>query len=100
MPKQVSIKKQSRKGNLSRNVRKLRSKIKSKSKSKSKSQQKIKSQKKSRKQKGGSECEYLKVEGINLPGLVIPEQYAFIDSNCQGSSNAVPSATSHPNIST
>ena len=94
MPKQVSIKKQSRKGNLSRNVRKLRSKIKSKSKSKSKSQ------KKSRKQKGGSECEYLKVEGINLPGLVIPEQYAFIDSNCQGSSNAVPSATSHPNIST
>lgn len=42
-------------------------------------------------------CDYLKVEGINLPGLKIEDQYAAVSSDC------VPKPTSqipdHPNIS-
>lgn len=42
-------------------------------------------------------CDYLKVEGINLPGLKIEDQYAAINSDC------TPKPTSqipdHPNIS-
>ncbi len=42
-------------------------------------------------------CDYLKVEGINLPGLKIEDQYAPVNSDC------TPKATSqipdHPNMS-
>ncbi len=99
MPKRVSIKKQSRNKRVSRKVRNSKLKSKAKSIRRSKSKSKSKSGSRSRKQKGGSDCEYLKVEGMNLPGLVIPEQFAFIDSNCNPSSQ-VPSSTLHPNLST
>jgi hypothetical protein len=80
---------------------KSKSKYNSKSKSKYNSKSKSKKNKKkhSRNHKGGAAaCEYLKVEEMKFDDLKIPEQYALLDSNCQQS--GVPSATSHPNLST
>ena len=34
-----------------------------------------------RKQNGG-ECQYLKVEGMKLPDLTIPDQYGLLFDNC------------------
>ncbi len=92
MPKRLLSKK-----SISRKT--LKSKLKSKSKSKSKTHKKNKKNSSSRKQKGGSDCEYLKVEAMNFTDLKIPEQYALLDTNCK-TSGAVPGATTHPNLST
>lgn len=81
-----------------------------KSKSKSKKQTKKlikgrsrKSQRKHSRKQNGGECEYLKVQGFNLPDLKIPEQYGLLNESCQpsaplGSNNAV--LHGHPNMST
>ena len=85
----------------SNNKSKSQNKYNSKSKSKYNSKSKSKKNKKkhSRNHKGGAAaCEYLKVEEMKFDDLKIPEQYALLDSNCQQS--GVPSATSHPNLST
>ena len=84
----------------SNNKSKFQNKYNSKSKSKSNSKSKSKKNKKkhSRNHKGGAACEYLKVEEMKFDDLKIPEQYSLLDSNCQQS--GVPSATSHPNLST
>ncbi len=92
----------------------MRHKTKTKSKSKKQTKKLIKGRsrksqrkhsrksKRSRKQNGG-ECEYLKVQGFNLPDLKIPEQYGLLNESCQpsaplGSNNAV--LHGHPNMST
>ena len=88
---------------LSRNNNVFR-KLKSRSKSKSKKQKKTKRLTKRRKHNNqrkrqyGGECEYLKVQGLTLPDLKIPDQFALISENCQ------PATTDnvldgHPNIS-
>ena len=43
-------------------------------------------------------CDYIKVEGMNLPGLVIENKMALIDSGCK-SAQPTPSAGEHPNLS-
>jgi len=42
-------------------------------------------------------CDYLKVEGINLPGLKIEDQYAAVNSDC--SPKPTTQIPDHPNIS-
>ncbi len=52
-----------------------------------------------KKQRGG-ECDYLKVQGMTLPDLKIPDQYAALSDNCQSNPTPGPgSAGLHPNIS-
>jgi hypothetical protein len=56
---------------------------------------------KSKKRQNGGECEYLKVQGIDLPDLKIPEQYALLNESCQpsgGANNGV--LHGHPNMTT
>ena len=53
-----------------------------KSKKRHQRQAKNKKNVKSSKQKGGRACEYIKVEGMTLPGLEIPEQSGVIEENC------------------
>ena len=91
MPKSLMNKK-----GVSRKTLKLKSKKKTKYNSRSKSKTHKKNS--SRKQKGGTNCEYLKVEAMNFPDLKIPEQYALLDTNCKPSVD-VPNSTSHPNLS-
>ena len=43
-------------------------------------------------------CDYIKVEGMNLPGLVIENKMALIDSGCK-STQPTPVAGEHPNLS-
>jgi hypothetical protein len=62
-----------------------------------------KSQRKHSRKQNGGECEYLKVQGFNLPDLKIPEQYGLLNESCQpsaplGSNNAV--LHGHPNMTT
>jgi hypothetical protein len=47
---------------------------------------------------GNAGCDYIKVEGMNLPGLVIENKMALIDSGCK-STQPTPSAGEHPNLS-
>ncbi len=42
-------------------------------------------------------CDYLKVEGINLPGLKIEDQFAAVNSDC--SPKPTTQIPDHPNIS-
>jgi len=79
---------------------------KSKSRKMTKRNQKSKSRKmtkrskrsKSRKMKGGNNnCEYLKVEGMNLPDLKIDQQMALLNSNCKPSTEQT--FGDHPHIS-
>ncbi len=42
-------------------------------------------------------CDYLKVEGINLPGLKIEDQFAAVNSDC--SPKPTSQIPDHPNIS-
>jgi hypothetical protein len=53
-----------------------------------------------KKQRGG-ECEYLKVQGMTLPDLKIPDQYAALSDNCQSGPTPGPGGSTglHPNIS-
>jgi hypothetical protein len=44
----------------------------------------------------GGECEYIKVQGMTLPDLKIPDQYALLSENCQ--STPTQSTVNHPNI--
>ena len=37
---------------------------------------------KQKKYQNGGECEYLKVEGMKLPDLTIPDQYGLLFDNC------------------
>ena len=95
MPKSLMNKK-----GVSRKTLKLKSKKKTKYNSRSKSKTQKKNKKNSsRKQKGGTNCEYLKVEAMNFPDLKIPEQYALLDTNCKPSVD-VPNSTAHPNLTT
>ncbi len=77
----------------------MRHKTKSKSKKQTKKLIKGRSRKSqrkhSRKQNGG-ECEYLKVQGMTLPDLKIPDQYALLSEDCQTTSNQA--MVNHPNI--
>jgi hypothetical protein len=69
-----------------------------KGKGKGKSGSKRKGQ--GKKQRGG-ECEYLKVQGMTLPDLKIPDQYAALSDNCQSGPTPGPGGSTglHPNIS-
>lgn len=58
---------------------------------------------KSKKRQNGGECEYLKVQGFDLPDLKIPEQYALLNESCQPSTGGVSSEGvlhGHPNMTT
>jgi sortase (surface protein transpeptidase) len=58
---------------------------------------------KSKKRQTGGECEYLKVQGFDLPDLKIPEQYALLNESCQPSTGGVSSEGvlhGHPNMTT
>ncbi len=59
---------------------------------------KITKRSKSRKMKGGNNnCEYLKVEGMDLPDLKIEQQMALLNSNCKPSTEQP--FGDHPHIS-
>lgn len=45
---------------------------------------------------GGDPCEYVKVEGVELPDLTIPDQLAKLNNDC--SSVTTPTGSQHPNI--
>jgi hypothetical protein len=58
---------------------------------------------KSKKRQNGGECEYLKVQGFDLPDLKIPEQYGLLNESCQPSTGGVSSEGvlhGHPNMTT
>jgi len=57
-----------------------------------------KKSKRSKKMKGGSECEYMKVEGVNLPDLKIDEQMALLNNDCKSTQPTLPFGN-HPHIS-
>jgi len=65
------------------------------------SRKSIKSRKSKKRQNGG-ECEYLKVQGIDLPDLKIPEQYALLNESCQPSTGGTNNGVlhGHPNMTT
>ncbi len=68
-----------------------------------KSKRNSKKSKKSKKRQNGGECEYLKVQGFDLPDLKIPEQYGLLNESCQPSTGGVSSVgvlDGHPNMST
>jgi hypothetical protein len=58
--------------------------------------------KKSKRRQNGGECEYLKVQGFDLPDLKIPEQYALLNESCQPSTVGANDGVlhGHPNMST
>ena len=49
--------------------------------------------------KGGNDCNYLKVEGIDLPDLKINDQMALLNNDCKASTQPTLSAGNHPHIS-
>ncbi len=54
-----------------------------------------------KKQLGGDPCEYVKVEGVNLPQINIPDQYAKLNNDCDSASSTTSAsalAVDHPNI--
>jgi hypothetical protein len=54
---------------------------------------------KSKKRQNGGECEYLKVQGVDLPDLKIPEQYALLNESCEPSGDANNAVLhGHPNM--
>ena len=73
----MNSKKSIRKSHKSHKSHKKNNKNKLKSR---KSVKKI-SRKQKKHQKGG-ECQYLKVEGMKLPDLTIPDQYGLLFDNC------------------
>ena len=49
--------------------------------------------------KGGDPCEYVKVEGVKLPQLDIPDQLAKLNNDCNSVTTPTGSpAVQHPNI--
>ena len=56
--------------------------------------------KKSKRRQNGGECEYLKVQGFDLPDLKIPEQYALLNESCQPSTVGANDGVlhGHPNM--
>lgn len=49
--------------------------------------------------RGGDPCEYVRVEGIKLPQLEIPDQLAKLNNDCNSISSPTGSpAVQHPNI--
>ena len=58
--------------------------------------------KKSKRRQNGGECEYLKVQGFDLPDLKIPEQYALLNESCQPSTVGANDGVlhGHPNMTT
>ena len=92
MNKKTKMPKTSRKHKKSKMVKKTKSIMHKKSRSK---------RNRSNKMKGGNnECDYLKVEGINLPGLKIDDQMALLNNSCKSSPSPTLSAGSHPHMST
>jgi hypothetical protein len=67
----------------------------------SKKVNKIHSRKSTKKQNGG-ECEYLKVHGMNIPDLKIPDQYGLLNESCQPASVTSNEGVlhGHPNMTT
>jgi len=57
---------------------------------------------KTKKRQNGGECEYLKVQGFDLPDLKIPEQYALLNESCQPSTVGANDGVlhGHPNMTT
>jgi sortase (surface protein transpeptidase) len=54
---------------------------------------------KSKKRQNGGECEYLKVQGVDLPDLKIPEQYGLLNESCEPSGGANNEVLhGHPNM--
>jgi hypothetical protein len=51
-------------------------------------------------QTGGEPCEYLKVQGMQLPELQIPDQYAKMYNNCDAVSSTPSPGGMHPNMTT
>ena len=47
---------------------------------------------------GNAGCDYIKVEGMNLPGLVIEDKMALLDPGCKPT-QPTPIAGAHPNLS-
>ncbi len=48
---------------------------------------------------GGDPCEYVKVEGVKLPDLTIPDQLAKLNNDCNSATSPTGSPMSqHPNI--
>ncbi len=88
--------------NLSSNKKNVSRKSKSKLQKKLKSNSKRLTRRRKQKTKSqhGGECEYLKVHGMTLPDLKIPDQFALISENCQpGTGLGEPVLDGHPNIS-
>jgi hypothetical protein len=44
-------------------------------------------------------CDYMKVEGMKLPGLAIEDKIAFVDSSCKTTTPTL-AAGNHPNLFT
>ena len=55
-----------------------------------------KSYKKTYKKQNGGKCDYIHVQGVNLDGLTIPDQYAKVDTDC--SNNVSVDSKVHPNV--
>ena len=51
-------------------------------------------------QTGGEPCEYLKVQGMKLPELAIPDQYAKMYNSCEPVSATPAPGGMHPNMTT
>ena len=49
---------------------------------------------------GGEPCEYLKVQGMQLPQLAIPDQYAKMYNSCEPVSVTPAPGGMHPNMTT
>jgi hypothetical protein len=69
--------------NSKKSIRKSHKSHKKNNKNKLKSRKSVKkiSRKQKKHQKGG-ECQYLKVEGMKLTDLTIPDQYGLLFDNC------------------
>jgi hypothetical protein len=79
-------------------ITKRNQKSKSRKMTKRSKSRKMTKRSKSRKMKGGNNnCEYLKVEGMNLPDLKIDQQMALLNSNCKPSTEQT--FGDHPHIS-
>lgn len=49
---------------------------------------------------GGDQCEYLKVQGMTLPDLSIPDQYAKMYNNCDAVGATPAPGGMHPHMTT
>jgi hypothetical protein len=84
------------KRSVSRKSRKLNKKTNSRTRSQKRSKRSKRSMRGGNVENAG--CDYIKVEGMNLPGLVIENKMALIESGCK-STQPTLSAGEHPNMS-